>query len=246
MQLKSLWCMCGPDERRDAPEQPRSIDFCPSLLDKPWTDHIINELTDFRNIIVLNKFIIIKRTAALLCAVFMLAPAAHAWEELCVDVADDRRLGAVYFQIFHGFDEFPYFGRQQFHLSLKFLSGRVSWQEREQYGHDKIDRWRARGINHFDWMSRGERRCADITHIRLGENIAVFAGVGGDYGHTKYGGLVRLFCYTKWDRAGTAQERYVYAQRHRGGLYAPRLVYQVRGGRYPDPPECQFIREEPR
>ena len=143
-----------------------------------------------------------RKTAALLCALFMLVPvpAAFAWTHVCLDFVFWKVWFDGKFQILYGFDEMP-------PLEGEVQAGGVyAYEHLTAYLYDgrSYDQYRRRRHNARDrtvWsptLRAGKKHCASIAPIRAGEKFVVYLIPGPSViSSEEYG----VFCYTKWTHA---------------------------------------------
>ena len=185
------------------------------------------------------KKTIAKQTAALLCALFMLAPvpAAVAWDEVCLDFVAPQVWFTGKFQVLYGFDQLPPY--DGFTRAYEFLTGqRYDYLTgKREHGRSKKpiankEQYMARGWT--DWsllMGVGSKRCASIRDIRDGEKFVVFMRLPSQ---------PLVDPNTTYCKPHISNPEIFYVQQDRSPYR--RLWYRVWGTH--DSPKCKFDHEE--
>ena len=196
-----------------------------------------------------------KKTAALLCAACMLAPApsALAWEEVCLDFVLWKVWFSGKFKVFYGFQELPPAVDEGVH----HVTHR---NEQHNYRISRFDHLRGEGhvwgakryktvsSPRYKWyvkkpqyeahgstwwsptLRANNKHCSSIRHVPNSMKLAIYVDIDAAGG---------VWCHTKWKHAAREEDRYVYAQTNRPYR---RLWYRVTGTTLR--PNCYFNSEE--
>ena len=188
---------------------------------------------------MLNKSVA-KKTAALLCALFMFAytSPASAWTWVCLDFVFWQAWFQGKFRIIRGFDQLPPEkddrGVLAYEHLLQYRAYGKELGDPDVYQKYRKAQYNARSVSPWSHTGRAGRRECKWLRTPYGEKFVVYLRPDGAL--EEYG----VFCYTKWRNAANREARYVYRQR-----YVPQyrtLVYKVTGTLFN--PHCWFSHEE--